>query len=1103
MSQKRIILRGDSRVRILPISPKRWRAVVACGLATLGVNCAAKGQVWTWLGEGSAYWTAGGNWTYGGDDEDYPGQTPNSFDVAIIPANTSGLILNANVGIKSMTLAEPLSIQQDSQLGVSATVTLNDGQINIGSNSELSTPTITGTGTVTLADATFLGPNISGVTTTSGIVIVGYGEISNNGNGIINGGIIDASTPGETLGILTSTLTNSGTLEQTGGALYINSLYGAPQEAVTISNTGGTIIASGSNMNLGSYTINGGLILASSASIQLSGTNLSSATLSTASDGLVYLPSNSGSVSLQNVTSNGSLLDQSSAGLLTVLGTLTDNGSIQIGQGNNSGTTISFSSATLAGSGTLTLDNLGASGELAGTFTQSSSHTIDGHGQIGAIFTNQGIVNADVSSTTLEVASTTLTNTGTLEATAGTLLLDGGATITNTGGVLLAAGANVELLGENITGGTLESSSGGQIFLPPGSGSVTLQNVTNSGSLVTQGGADLLTINGTITDNGSIQIGTGNNSNTTINFSNATLTGSGTLTLDNLGASGELMGTLTQSSTHTINGHGQITATLTNSGLVNASLSNTTLDIFSSTVTNTGTMEATAGTLSFDGGSTITNTGGLILASGANVTLNNTTITGGTLNSSSGGAFILPDGGSGATLQNITNNGSLLMQRSAGTLLVTGTLTDNGTIQVGSGDNSGVTLSFSNATLTGTGTVTLDDGFNSARLIGSVTQSAGHTIDGYGEIDAALTNNGTINADASANTLNLTESTLTNGGTLEQSTGRLSLTSGVSINNAGGTIFANGSNLGLSGATITSGTLNSSSASIVFSGAAASLAGVTNQGSLLIQGGTNVSTTGTTTNNGTININYNNSSTSTLDVGGPLAGSGTLIIGQGAQAVMAPGIGGSAQGSLSITGNGSLDLSNNHLLLDYGSGPDPISSIVGYIESGYNSGAWNGPGINSSMAATNNASSGALKYGIGYADAADPGDPAGLASGEIEVKYTLLGDANLDSKVNGADFLLMAANFNHAVTNGWDEGDFDYSGTVNGADFVLLADNFNQYASESAVSGADLDALDSFAAANGISLTSVPEPASGALLLIASAGVLTRRSRTRKTTTVR
>jgi len=109
--------------------------------------------------------------------------------------------------------------------------------------------------------------------------------------------------------------------------------------------------------------------------------------------------------------------------------------------------------------------------------------------------------------------------------------------------------------------------------------------------------------------------------------------------------------------------------------------------------------------------------------------------------------------------------------------------------------------------------------------------------------------------------------------------------------------------------------------------------------------------------------------------------------------------------------------------------------------------------------------------------------------------YTLLGDANLDGKVNGSDFTLMAANFNDSVTNGWDEGDFNYSGTVNGDDFVLLADNFNQFASQSSISSADLQALDSFAAANGISLTSVPEPATMGLLTLGIAGVLARRRR--------
>jgi hypothetical protein len=109
--------------------------------------------------------------------------------------------------------------------------------------------------------------------------------------------------------------------------------------------------------------------------------------------------------------------------------------------------------------------------------------------------------------------------------------------------------------------------------------------------------------------------------------------------------------------------------------------------------------------------------------------------------------------------------------------------------------------------------------------------------------------------------------------------------------------------------------------------------------------------------------------------------------------------------------------------------------------------------------------------------------------------YTLLGDANLDGKVNGTDFNLMAANFNQSVTNGWDKGDFNYDGKVNGSDFVLLADNFNQFASQSAVSATDLAALDSFAAANGISLANVPEPASAGMLLLAGAGFLYHRRR--------
>jgi hypothetical protein len=166
---------------------------------------------------------------------------------------------------------------------------------------------------------------------------------------------------------------------------------------------------------------------------------------------------------------------------------------------------------------------------------------------------------------------------------------------------------------------------------------------------------------------------------------------------------------------------------------------------------------------------------------------------------------------------------------------------------------------------------------------------------------------------------------------------------------------------------------------------------------------------------------------------------------------------------------------------------DPISTIKQYLQQGYNAGAWNGlGGIDTSAAQA------FPSYSLGYADSADPGNPAGLASGQIEIKFTLLGDTNLDGSVNGSDFAILAANFNKAV-NGWDQGDFNYDGAVNGADFANLAANFNKGASQADVSSADVSALSTFAAANGL-LADVPEPASLGLMLM-GVTLLDRRRR--------
>jgi autotransporter-associated beta strand protein len=189
--------------------------------------------------------------------------------------------------------------------------------------------------------------------------------------------------------------------------------------------------------------------------------------------------------------------------------------------------------------------------------------------------------------------------------------------------------------------------------------------------------------------------------------------------------------------------------------------------------------------------------------------------------------------------------------------------------------------------------------------------------------------------------------------------------------------------------------------------------------------------------------------------------------------------------SLAISGTGVLDVNNNHVIINYGSGADPIASIVSMLTTGYNGGGWNGAtGIISSAAAANSGS-----YALGYADFSDPGNPAGLLSGTIEIAYTLIGDADLNGTVNGVDFGILAANFNKTVSR-WDQGDFDYNGIVNGIDFTALAANFNK----AAAGASDVAALDAFAAANGL-LADVPEPTSTLLCAVGVAGLLARRRR--------
>jgi hypothetical protein len=190
--------------------------------------------------------------------------------------------------------------------------------------------------------------------------------------------------------------------------------------------------------------------------------------------------------------------------------------------------------------------------------------------------------------------------------------------------------------------------------------------------------------------------------------------------------------------------------------------------------------------------------------------------------------------------------------------------------------------------------------------------------------------------------------------------------------------------------------------------------------------------------------------------------------------------------SLSISGNGRLDITSAGLIINYGSGADPIASIEQWIKNGFY--GLSGPQIISSAVTTDDSISG-LSYGIGYADGAD-GLVAGLPSGEIEIAYTLLGDANLDGTVNSEDFTPFSHNLNGV--GAWDGGDFNYDGVVNAEDFTPFSHNLNQSAVLAELAGV-------LETANGISVANVPEPACAGMIMMAGFGFLRRRRRSHPT----
>ena len=320
---------------------------------------------------------------------------------------------------------------------------------------------------------------------------------------------------------------------------------------------------------------------------------------------------------------------------LTVAGNITNNGTITLNSaGNVTELVIGAAGVTLSGTGTVNLSNNGQNFIFGAAAADklTNQQTIQGSGNIGdgqMALANSGTIDATQSTNLILQTSNGDTNTGTLEATTGVLVLQGD-TITNTGGTIKSTGSAVQLNGVTVNGGTLTTTGSGLIHTVSGQ-SATLENLTNSGNYQSDNNSST-TLVGTITNSKNINLASGGNFTALALSGNVTLGGTGTVTMSN-NSQNFIYGAiasdiLTVGSGQTISGSGTIgfngsvaSMALVNNGIINATQSTPLIIRTSNGDTNTGTMEATTGTLIFTG-DTVTQTGsGNISSTGSDVQL--------------------------------------------------------------------------------------------------------------------------------------------------------------------------------------------------------------------------------------------------------------------------------------------------------------------------------------------------------------------------------------------------------------------------------------------------------------------------------------------------
>jgi hypothetical protein len=107
------------------------------------------------------------------------------------------------------------------------------------------------------------------------------------------------------------------------------------------------------------------------------------------------------------------------------------------------------------------------------------------------------------------------------------------------------------------------------------------------------------------------------------------------------------------------------------------------------------------------------------------------------------------------------------------------------------------------------------------------------------------------------------------------------------------------------------------------------------------------------------------------------------------------------------------------------------------------------------------------KFGVGYVDSVD-GVIAGQPANTVELRFTVMGDANLDRVVDMNDAVRLQANYNATGSPAWDRGNFNYDSTVDATDALMMTRNYGVTATGS-TAPATLSGSTTLAATNSAS----------------------------------